>query len=164
VALVDDSQLHIDVTVDELDIVQIEVGQMVEITTDALDGVILAGTVSRIAPTADNTDGVVTYNVRVDLTDLNDQPIRIGMTTDVAILVSDATEVLVVPTEAVQRNGTREFVTVQNPDGTTVQVTVTTGSTNDGMIEVNGDLTAGTTVVIPAAAAQSGGLPNPLGG
>jgi HlyD family secretion protein len=164
VALVDDSQLHIDVTVDELDIVQIKEGQTVEITTDALDGITLEGTVSRIAPTADNTDGVVTYNVRVDLTDAESQPIRIGMTTDVAILVSDATEVLVVPTEAVQRNGTQEFVTVQNPDGTTVQVTVTTGSTNEGMTEVKGDLTAGTTVLIPTAAAQSGGMPGAFGG
>jgi HlyD family secretion protein len=162
--LVDNSRLHIDVSVDELDIAQVEVGQTAIIRPEALDGVAIEGVVTRIAPTSSSSDGIVTYEVRVDISNIEDVPVRIGMTTDVEIQVGEISDALVVPTEAIQREGQTEFVEVQNPDNTTTRVTVTTGATIDGMTVVEGDLLEGVVVIIPVRDAIGAGNGLPFGG
>jgi HlyD family secretion protein len=162
--LVDNSQLHVDVSVDELDIAQVEVGQQAQIRPEALDGAEIEGTVTRIAPTSTNSDGVVTYQVRVDIRNEAGLPIRIGMTTDVEILVDNIDDVLVVPTEAIQRDGQNEFVEILDSDNTTQRIPVTTGATMDGLTVISGDLTEGLTVIIPAQTADDGGSGLPFGG
>jgi HlyD family secretion protein len=163
--LQDISSLHVDVDVDELDIPQIILGQSAVIAPEALDSVSLEGVVSRIAPAGDEQDGIVTYNVRVDLTDLRDLPIYVGMTADVEILLEGTGAVLSVPTAAIQREGTREFVQVVNDDGSTSDVSVTSGDTVGDFTAVEGELTEGMEVVIPAQETQAGGgLPGPFGG
>lgn len=155
--LVDVSQMHIDVAVDELDIVQVEVEQPAVVLPEALDGVALDGVVSRIAPVASQDGNLVTYSVRVDIEDADSHPIRVGMTTDVEIIVSGTGEVLAVETDAVQRQGTAEYVEVVNADGTLTRVNITTGQSFDGMTVINGDVVAGQVVAIPERATSTGG-------
>jgi HlyD family secretion protein len=164
ITIVDHSELHVDVSVDELDIAQIAEGQPALILPEALDGVEIEGVVTRIAPTSSSTDGVVTYDVRVDISNEAALPIRIGMTTDVQIQVGSLEDVLVLPTEAIQRDGQNEFVEVLNADNTTTRVAVTTGQTIDGLTVVEGDLTEGTLVVVPQQTTQAGGAGLPFGG
>ncbi len=164
ITLVDHSAMHIDVSVDELDIAQVEVGQPARISPEALDGAEIDGTVTRIAPTSTNNDGIVTYEVRVDITNDNELPIRIGMTTDVEILVGSIADALVVPTQAIQREGQDEFVEILNGDNATTRVPVSTGETIDGFTVVTGDLTEGLTVIIPAETTSAGGSGLPFGG
>ncbi|NJM41779.1 MAG: HlyD family efflux transporter periplasmic adaptor subunit, partial [Anaerolineae bacterium] len=63
--VVDLSQYHIDITVDEIDVAKVQLGQEVDVTLDSLPGVEVKGNVDRIAPTATTVNGVVSYNVRV---------------------------------------------------------------------------------------------------
>jgi multidrug resistance efflux pump len=72
----------------ELDVVFLEVGQVAEVTLDALPGETLAGVVTEIGRVPELTRGDVTYRVRVDLEDYPNLPIRQGMTA----LVTIATE------------------------------------------------------------------------
>ncbi len=67
ITLVDTSAYYLSVDVDELDVMRLEIGQSAEIALEALDGQIIPGTLTRIAPAANPGSGVVTYNVRVDL-------------------------------------------------------------------------------------------------
>lgn len=164
ITLVDASQLHINVSVDELDIAQIAAGQTALISPEALNGQTIDGVVTRIAPTSATVDGVVTYEVRVDLTDDTTLPVRIGMTTDVEIVVGNLEAIIVVPTEAVQRDGQNEFVEVLNADNSITQVTVTSGITVDGFTAVDGDLTEGLTVIIPERSSAATGSGLPFGG
>jgi multidrug resistance efflux pump len=64
----------------ELDVVNLNVGDTVEITVDALPGEVLQGTVSKIAETSQLVRGDVTYEVSIDLDDHGDLPLRWGMT------------------------------------------------------------------------------------
>jgi multidrug resistance efflux pump len=64
----------------ELDVVDLQVGDPVEIAIDAIPGELLQGTVSNIANTSQITRGDVTYEVTIDLDDLRDLPLRWGMT------------------------------------------------------------------------------------
>ncbi|MEO0597462.1 MAG: efflux RND transporter periplasmic adaptor subunit [Chloroflexota bacterium] len=147
VTLVDNSQLHVITQIDELDIVDVEIGQTAEITLDALPNTVLNGAVSRITPVANTQQGITTYDVRVDLTDSNED-VMLGMSADVNIQVATLDSVFVVPRRAIQRNDELgEFITVVQ-DGEEVDVAVTPGYSADGVIVIEGDLTAGQTVVI----------------
>lgn len=64
----------------ELDVIELEVGDPVEISIDAIPGEILQGTVSKIANTSQITRGDVTYEVTIELQDWRDLPLRWGMT------------------------------------------------------------------------------------
>jgi HlyD family secretion protein len=64
----------------ELDVVDLKVGDPVEIQIDAIPSEVLIGTVSNIATTSQLTRGDVTYEVTIALDDLKDLPLRWGMT------------------------------------------------------------------------------------
>ena len=64
----------------ELDVVDLKVGDPVEIQIDAIPGEVLMGTVSQIATTSQLTRGDVTYEVTIALDDLQELPLRWGMT------------------------------------------------------------------------------------
>lgn len=165
VAMVDISSLHVDVDVDEVDIPLIAVGQPALIAPAALDGVTIDGSVSRIAPSGTSANGVVTFNVRVDLPQTGRYPIYVGMTTDVEIVTGSETGVLVVPTEAIQRSGTTEYVEILNADGTTAQVNITTGATIEGQTVITGELDEGVSVVLPVEdVSANSGFNGPFGG
>jgi multidrug resistance efflux pump len=76
--LVDTSAVYVEVQVTDADIANIELGQAVNITADALPGEQYTGTVSFISPTAAVNQTVTTYLVKVQL-DEQDTPLRIGM-------------------------------------------------------------------------------------
>lgn len=103
VVLIDVSQFHLDVTVDEVDVAQLAVGQGVSITVDALPGVPLSGKVDGLAPTAVGASGIVNYAVRLVL-DPTEAPLRAGMSATAAITVAEAREVVLFPNWAIRRD------------------------------------------------------------
>ncbi|MFN2136677.1 MAG: HlyD family secretion protein [Candidatus Promineifilaceae bacterium] len=64
----------------ELDVVDLKVGDPVEIQIDAIPGETLSGTVSKIADTSQLVRGDVTYEVTIDLDNPSALPLRWGMT------------------------------------------------------------------------------------
>ncbi len=64
----------------ELDVVDLQVGDPVEIQVDAIPGETLNGVVSKIAETAQLVRGDVTYEVTIDLENPDELPLRWGMT------------------------------------------------------------------------------------
>ncbi|HEX2619066.1 MAG TPA: efflux RND transporter periplasmic adaptor subunit, partial [Phototrophicaceae bacterium] len=125
ISLVDNHLLHINVAVDEEDITTLQIGQSADVTSDSLPDQTFKATVTQIAPVGTSSDGIVTYNVRLDLADADPAKLYVGMTTDVAIVVGSTANALTVPTEAIQRNGQQEYVEVVNATGTPTQVPVT---------------------------------------
>ena len=65
--LVDDSQFYVDVTVDEIDIGKLSIGQKAEVTLDAYPDRHIEGVVESIAPGALNVGGIISYRLRVRL-------------------------------------------------------------------------------------------------
>jgi RND family efflux transporter MFP subunit len=150
IELVDDSQFHIDVEVDEIDISQVEVGQPVFVEMDALPDRTLTGTVTSIAPSAvTDTGGVVSYIVRVDL-DPTDAPLLSGMTATVDIVVEQLEGVLRIPNWAIRidRRTGDAFVSIQTPDEGLVEVNIELGLRGDAYSEVVSGLEPGQEVVV----------------
>jgi len=134
--------------VDELDVVDIAVGQEVVVLVDALPDAELAGVVERIAIEPRTTGmGGALYPVTVRLLDLpEDLGLRVGMTVSVEITVRRVDAELVVPSSALLRRGGDEVVHVVR-DGLARRVEVEVLALGDGTAAVRGDLAVGDTVV-----------------
>ncbi|MBU1000697.1 efflux RND transporter periplasmic adaptor subunit [Patescibacteria group bacterium] len=89
------------ISVGESDINKIEVGQEASVKTDAVDDKIYKGVVTRVDETGTVTQGVVGFNVYIDITDLNEK-LKAGMTVDVDIVTNKLENVLAVPATAVK--------------------------------------------------------------
>jgi HlyD family secretion protein len=103
IVLADLSDLYLDLTVDEVDVVRLKEGMPVEITLDALPGRSFRGHIEAIAPAATEAGGAATYRVRVVL-DERDPVLRAGMSANVEIEVERREHVLLVPNAAVRRD------------------------------------------------------------
>ncbi|NJN18777.1 MAG: HlyD family efflux transporter periplasmic adaptor subunit, partial [Oscillochloris sp.] len=113
VMLVDPSLFYVDVTVDELDVVQIRPGQPGTLSLDALPDRPLDGIVQQVSLLSGGDSGVAAYLVRVQVTgDLSD--LRSGMSATALIEVDRRNNALVLPRRAIEREGAETFVRVLN--------------------------------------------------
>ena len=97
---------RINADVDEEDLPRLQVGQRALIRADAFPGELFEGEVAEITPRGDPISR--SYRVRISLS--ADTPLVIGMTADVNIIIAERNEVLLVPTSALQVDGTDNFV------------------------------------------------------
>lgn len=150
ITLVNEDAFHITVSVDEIDIDRVEVGQPVEITLDALPDAPVQGIVSEVAPTSSSTSGVVTYLVTINIDEDQTEGLRPGLSASASITVDELDGVLVVPNWAVRlnRDTGEAFVLVRQPDGTVQEVVVETGLRNEQFSEVLSGLSEGDVVVL----------------
>ncbi|OGO41147.1 MAG: hypothetical protein A2W36_06950 [Chloroflexi bacterium RBG_16_58_14] len=114
---VDDlSTLYVDLLVSEVDIQQVQIGQPVSVTFDAiLDGE-YRGEVVEIGQFGQNSQGVVSFPVTVQLTD-PDAQVKPGMTAVANILTSQVEDVLQLPNHVIQDDNGKKFVYVMGPNG-----------------------------------------------
>ena len=150
--VVDLSKYHIDITVDEIDIAKVKVGQEVNVTLDSLPGVEVKGRVVRISPTSRLVNGVVSYDVRVDVAS-TDAELRSGMTANASIVLDRREGVLLAPNWALrrERNTGKTYLTVRTNDQQVREVEVKTGLRNDAFSEILSGAKAGDVVVAPSA-------------
>jgi HlyD family secretion protein len=112
-AVADMDSLEFEVTIDELDISSIEVGQDVKITADALPETTdspLSGKVTKISMEGTSSNGVTTYPVTISI-DKNEK-LKAGMNVNGEIITSLKNDTLMVPLEAVTKVGGSSFVYV----------------------------------------------------
>lgn len=167
VVLADLSGYYVDVTVDEIDVAQIAVGQPVILVLDALPNLNLRGTVARINPLSTVQSGVTAYTVRI-VTDDPPASVRPGMSASADIIVAEKSEALVVPRRAIRAEGGRFFVDVttdpalcsldiaQRPLQPPLQaVAVQTGLSNEQIIEISsGNIDENSCVYVPGVDAR----------
>jgi HlyD family secretion protein len=148
VTLVDATNLHVNVAVDELDVGRLARGQTVRLTFDALPDAIVTGTAQQIAAAATGLDGgVVTYDVRIDLAP-TDVPIRADMTTNATIVVEELSDVLQIPTWAVRIDRETGQYYVNRRSGDSIErADVSLGARSEGAAQVLDGLSAGDEIV-----------------
>ena len=149
ITVLNEAAYHITVSVEEIDIDRVEVGQNVLITLDALPDAPVLGVVSEIAPTSTSTSGVVTYLVTINIEE-SAAELRPGMSASAAITVDELDEVLVVPNWAVRldRETGEAFALIRRGDGTIEEVVVETGLRNEQFSEIVSGLSDGDVVVL----------------
>ncbi|MFZ2097020.1 MAG: efflux RND transporter periplasmic adaptor subunit [Anaerolineales bacterium] len=150
----------VDVLVSEVDVNSIQVGQQVDLSFDAILDAQYKGVVSQVAPVGDSIQGVVQFDVTVELTDA-DENVKPGMTAAVNIIVNQISDALLVPNRAVRLvNGQRVVYILSNDQ--LKKVNVTLGASSDTVSQVvDGELQVGDQVVLnpPQDLFSTGGGP-----
>ena len=159
------SQLELQMDVSELDIGQIQPGQTVEITAEALPGQTFTGVVEKVSVNGTTTDGFTTYPVTILLSEYGD--LNPGMNVSAHIIVERAENAMCVPAEAVNSDGTvlvagegafaEDGVTIADPSKIESRP-VTLGRGNQDYVEITSGLEEGETVLLPIQ--STGGMPS----
>ena len=112
-SILEGEDMNLTIAVDELDVVEVEVGQKVKITVDALSDAEMDGEVYKIAPVGSNSGGVTTYDVELTF-DAEGSGVRSGMNATGEITVASTDSTLYVPVEALMTMGNDTYLMVEN--------------------------------------------------
>ncbi len=136
----------VSITVDELDILSVKVGQKATITLNAISGKEFEGSISKVADAATTSGGSSKYAVEITLP--KDEQMKIGMSATAVITTSEASDILTLPMNALQQRGNETFVyTQQDEEGNlSGEVAVETGLSNSSTVEIKSGLSEGDTV------------------
>ncbi len=152
-----------EITLNEVDVAKIQIGQKATVTFDAIDGLSITGEVSEIDSAGTVTQGVVNYKVKIGF-DTQDDRVKAGMSISASIITNSKADVLMISNSAVKsQNGVRYVETVdatsfgnqvsQGSQGVILpaapkQKTVEVGMLNDTSTEIISGLEEGEVVVV----------------
>nr|WP_299317992.1 HlyD family efflux transporter periplasmic adaptor subunit [uncultured Blautia sp.] len=150
-----DENRLLSVSVDELDINSVELGQKAVVTFDAIEDQEFEGEVTKIGNTASVSGGVAKYTITIP----EDDKMKQGMNASATITIEDREDVLTLPMNALQEKGDRTFVyTEKDDDGNLFGETeVTTGLSDGSTVEITDGLEEGTTVYYLRSESSSSG-------
>jgi HlyD family secretion protein len=95
----------------EVDIAQIESGQKVVLTFDAITDLTISGEVAEVDSVGTVSSGVVNYDVKINF-DTQDSRIKPGMSVTADITTNTAKDVLVAPSSAVKTKNGKSYIEV----------------------------------------------------
>jgi RND family efflux transporter MFP subunit len=153
-AVADLDRLAVAVDLSEFDVAQVQPGLKAIVRVDALGGKAFRGKVAFAALSGNNTGGVVTFPVTVELATAPD--LRPGMNVSVRIIVASRHDVVQVPIEAVTREDGEAAVNVVDADGNTTPRPVTVGLSSNKNVEIVKGLREGERVALPEPQAAAG--------
>jgi RND family efflux transporter MFP subunit len=148
VSVMSQNSYQVSANVPEADIAKIRLGAEADVTLDAYgNDADWKAVVASINPAEDLVEGVATYKVILDFTDLDDR-VKSGFTADVTVKGDRKDDVIAVPQRSVvTRNGSR-FVRVLEEQAE-IEKPVTTGLRGtDGNIEITSGLKEGDQVIV----------------
>ncbi|MDD3839321.1 MAG: HlyD family efflux transporter periplasmic adaptor subunit [Clostridia bacterium] len=148
-----DSADTLTVSIDELDIQNIEEGQSAKVTIDAIEDKTYDATVESISQVGEVNSGVTTYDVKLKVE--GDEKLKIGMNATAEIIIEERTDILLLPLEAIQSTQGEQYVWLytgtlpkdpgEDPGERTV---VSTGLSDDNYVEITDGLDTDDKVVI----------------
>ena len=153
------SSLTFEMSIDELDIQNVKVGQEVVVTADAFEGQTFSGTVTNVSLQSTYSNGVTTYPVTVTLEEAGD--LLPGMNVDGTIIIDQAEDVLTIPVDSLMRGNqvyVKDDTVTESADGVPAgfrAVQVETGLTNDTYVEITEGLSEGDEVYVDESSKES---------
>jgi RND family efflux transporter MFP subunit len=159
VVMADISSFTLEADVSEVDINNVKIGQLVNLTVDAVPDQVFTGEVSAILALGKSTQGVVTFPVTITIPK-PDPALKAGMTAAVSIITQEHDNVLTVPNRALHATAGQRTVTVLF-EGQQIAVPVTVGLVGDTTTEIvdDGTLKEGDAVIVnlPTTTTNPGG-------
>ncbi len=147
------------ISLNEVDVAKVRLGQKATLTFDALPDLTMSGTVTQIDSIGTVSSGVVTYNVRIAF-DVQNASIKPGMSVSASIITTVAQQALIVPSGAIKMTGNTSVVQVLDGVATGTPITgpvssatpprtvmVQTGLSNDSDTQITSGLQEGDLVV-----------------
>lgn len=164
-----------EISLNEVDVSKLKIGQKTILNFDAIEGLSLTGVVAEIDTLGTVSQGVVNYNVKIAF-DTQDERIKPGMSVSTSIITDVKQNVLMVPSAAVKSSGGTYYVespaeidlSTAGANATQVvgtapviQHTVEIGLINDSNTEISGDIKVGDKIIIRTINATQGAATPP---
>ncbi len=157
--VVDTGVVEVDGGVDEIDVLQAQVGAEASVEIDALPDQTITGAVSFIAAEPDSGQGgqggIVSYPVRIRLTVPDGVDLPAGLSAVASITTSEERGALLVPLNALRGSFNRPTLNVMK-DGVVVETPVTLGESDEFWTVVTGGVREGDMVVMQAPEGSEG--------
>jgi HlyD family secretion protein len=145
--------LLVDARVPEIDINKIQPGQAAILSFDAIPNQEYLGTVVEVPAVGDVVENVASFKVVVEITNA-DEKIRPEMTTTLSIVVTELSDVLLVPNRALRLSQVERIVYVLR-NGEMVPVSLALGAGSDAYTQIlAGDLEEGELIVLNPPSTQ----------
>lgn len=151
-----------EISLNEIDVAKVEVGQKATLTFDALEELTISGQVIEVDMVGTVSSGVVNYTVKIGF-DTDDDKVKPGMTVTANIITEMKQDVLAVPTSAVKNQGGVSYVEIVKGDipltqgvqtsgvllsNAPTRIEVETGISNDESIEIVSGIVEGDQYVV----------------
>ena len=146
--------LVVSLKVSESEIANISLDDEAEITLTADSSKKYTGKISKISSVATYSSSGSTFPIEITLENDEEDNIKIGMSVSCTINIEELKDVIAVPINAVQINGSKRYV-VLIKDGKTEEVEVTTGLSDDEYVEIKSGLDGGETIQIVTVTKQN---------
>jgi HlyD family secretion protein len=145
--LVDADNLELKGTVDEIDVARIALGQLTDITLDALPDAKIPGVLTYIAPVSRVEGGVVVYDVKIKLQNKENLNLKSGMTAKAEVVTNKKTGILTIPDRAITKSNGDMVVKIM-VDGKLQDKPIKTGISDGINTEVVSGLNEGDEIII----------------
>jgi HlyD family secretion protein len=144
--------------VDETDIAKVKPGLPVKISLDAFPGDSFDAKVNRISPLAVlTTSGGTAFPVYIPI-DGTGKPVRIGMQGNADISISEITDAVTIPIEALFDEGGKSYVYLVGSDNKLKKTLVTVGTLTDTRAQIKSGVKVGDTVALSGTVKLTDGL------
>ena len=144
--LADDSAIHLLADVDEHDVARTREGNEVIVSVDSLPGEELRGKITRISSSGTRRQSVSDFQIEVEIT--ADPRIRVGMSADARILVTEHRGVLLVPAGAILRTAAGPIVRLASGTEERERVVVREGPTDGKNVVILDGVAEGDEILI----------------
>ena len=161
IIIADPSIVEISGTVDEVDVLFLQVGDPASIELEALGDEALIGNISDIAAFGESNQGVVTYPVTIQTEQPADTQLPEGLSAVAEVVIREQTDQLLVPIQALFGSVNQPILLISKSDGTLEPRNVTLGISDDFWTVVESGVLEGDTIlmtVVGADTSQFGGF------
>ncbi len=163
-------QKVVTVSLNEVDIASVSLGQKATLTFDAINGLVINGEVAEIDPVGTVSSGVVNYNVKIALNEDNEK-VKAGMSANVEIITASKKDILTVSSSAIKTKNKVSYVEILGDKNNTIKKEVEIGISNDTITEIISGVNEGDKVIVKTSssntstsAKSSSGTKNNIGG
>lgn len=141
------------ISVNENQISGLSKGQEVTIKSNVDDTKAYKGIVTKIDGVGTYASSGATFSVTISFE--NDGNLKLGMSASCEVVLKEVTEALSVPISAVQTEDDKKYVIIVTDDGTTKNVEIETGISDDDYVEVKSGLEEGQIVQVITTTTKS---------
>jgi HlyD family secretion protein len=136
-------------TVDEIDVGKISVGMPCRIKVGALPDDIVTGSLSRIAPQAQKSEGATLFDVEIELDPDQQVTLRAGYSANADVVIREKNDIVLIPERLVLFEDEKTFVEIpgQGPDAEPRKIEVELGLSDGLNVEIVSGVAAGDQVV-----------------
>lgn len=137
--IVDPSSLYLSADLDETDLKRVSVGQKVIVVLDAYPDKEIQTLVSSLSYSPKETTTGTAYEVKIALSDMDMQGLRLGLNGTANVVLSEKEQVLALPASALTHKNDKTYVLIKS-DKKYSETEVQTGIEHDGMVEIQSGL------------------------